>query len=35
MQVKCSKCAQPIGLTDIIELKNGHLSHVDCKRPTS
>jgi hypothetical protein len=33
MQVKCSKCAQPIGLTDIIELKNGHLSHVDCKRP--
>jgi len=33
MQVKCSKCSQPIALTDIIELKNGHLSHVDCKRP--
>ena len=33
MQVKCSKCSQPIALTDIIELKNGHLSHVDCQRP--
>jgi hypothetical protein len=33
MQVKCSKCSQPIALTDIIESNNGHLSHVDCKRP--
>jgi hypothetical protein len=33
MQVKCSKCSQPIALTDIIESHNGHLSHVDCKRP--
>jgi hypothetical protein len=33
MQVKCSKCSQPIALTDIIEWQNGHLSHVDCKRP--
>src|SRR6185436_5396308 len=33
MQVKCSKCSQPIALTDIIESTNGHLSHVDCKRP--
>ena len=33
MQVKCSKCSQPIALTDIIESNNGHLSHLDCKRP--
>jgi hypothetical protein len=33
MQVKCSKCSQPIALTDIIESNNGHLSHIDCKRP--
>ena len=33
MQVKCSKCSQPIALTDIIESHDGHLSHVDCKRP--
>jgi hypothetical protein len=33
MQVKCAKCSQPIALTDIIESNNGHLSHVDCKRP--
>jgi hypothetical protein len=33
MQVKCSKCSQPIALTDIIESNNGRLSHVDCKRP--
>jgi hypothetical protein len=33
MQVKCSKCSRPIALTDIIESNNGHLSHVDCKRP--
>ena len=33
MQVKCSKCSQPIALTDIIESNNGHLSHVDCQRP--
>ena len=33
MQVNCSKCSQPIALTDIIESANGRLSHVDCKRP--
>jgi hypothetical protein len=33
MQVKCTKCSQPIGLTDVIESTNGHLFHVDCKRP--
>jgi len=33
MQVSCSKCSQPIALTDIIESNNGHLSHMDCKRP--
>jgi hypothetical protein len=33
MKVNCTKCSQPIGLTDIIESNNGHLSHVDCKRP--
>ena len=33
MQVQCSKCAEPIALTDIIESSDGHLSHVDCKRP--
>ena len=33
MQVKCSKCSQPIALTDVIESSDGRLSHVDCKRP--
>ncbi len=33
MQVKCSKCSQPISLTDTIESSEGHLSHVDCQRP--
>ena len=33
MQVQCAKCSQPISLTDIIESNNGHLSHIDCKRP--
>src|SRR5262245_28802332 len=33
MQVKCTKCSQPIALTDIIESNNGRLSHLDCKRP--
>jgi len=33
MQVKCSKCSEPIALTDIIESSDGHLSHVDCQRP--
>src|SRR5262245_56404522 len=33
MQVQCSKCSQPIALTDIIESNNGQLSHIDCKRP--
>jgi len=33
MQVKCSKCSEPIALTDIIESNNGLLSHCDCRRP--
>jgi len=33
MQVRCSKCSQTIALADIIESNNGHLSHIDCKRP--
>ena len=33
MQVKCSKCSQPIALTDIIQSSDGRLSHVDCRRP--
>jgi len=33
MQVRCSKCSQPIALTDIIESNRGVLSHIDCKRP--
>ena len=33
VQIKCSKCGQLIEVTDIIESNNGHLSHIDCKRP--
>lgn len=33
VQVKCTKCSQPIALTDTIESDSGRLSHVDCKRP--
>jgi len=33
MQVQCTKCFKPIALSDVIESTNGHLSHVDCKRP--
>jgi hypothetical protein len=33
MQVSCSKCFAPIALTDIVESSDGHLSHLDCKRP--
>jgi hypothetical protein len=33
MHVYCTKCSQPIALTDIIESSNGRLSHLDCKRP--
>jgi hypothetical protein len=33
MRVNCATCSQAIALTDIIELNNGRLSHVDCKRP--
>jgi len=35
MQVKCSKCSEPITLTDIIESSEGRLSHVDCTRPNT
>ena len=33
MQVQCTKCFKPIALSDVIESTNGHVSHVDCKRP--
>lgn len=33
MQVNCSRCSQPIALTDAIESNNGRLSHIDCRRP--
>jgi hypothetical protein len=33
MQVDCWKCSIPIALTDAIKSSDGHLSHVDCKRP--
>ena len=33
MQLKRTKCFQPIALTDVIESNKGRLSHVDCKRP--
>ena len=33
MQVKCTKCSQPIALTDIIESNSGLLSHLDCRHP--
>jgi hypothetical protein len=32
VQVNCSKCGQPIALTDAIESSNGRLSHLDCAR---
>src|SRR5262245_3777885 len=33
IQVKCSKCSEPITLSDAIESKKGRLSHIDCSRP--
>jgi len=33
MQVQCSKCSEPITLSDAIESSRGRLSHVDCSRP--
>ena len=33
MQVKCSKCSDPIAPTDVIESSKGRLSHVNCARP--
>ena len=33
MQVKCSKCSEPITLSDAIESNKGRLSHIDCSRP--
>src|SRR5438132_10515783 len=32
-QVNCSKCSEPIALSDVIESSDSRLSHVDCKRP--
>ena len=31
--MNCSKCSQPIALTDAIESNKGRLSHIDCSRP--
>ena len=33
MQVKCSKCSEPIALSDVIESSDGRLSHMECQRP--
>ena len=33
MQVNCSKCSEPITLSDAIESNKGRLSHIDCSRP--
>ena len=33
MQVNCTKCSQPIAVSDVIESSAGRLSHMDCKRP--
>src|SRR5215831_10743669 len=33
MQVKCTKCSEPIALSDVIESSDGRLSHMDCQRP--
>ena len=33
MQVNCSKCSQPIALTDNIESSDGRLAHTECERP--
>lgn len=33
MQVTCPKCSRPLAFTDTIESVDGHLSHVDCRRP--
>jgi len=33
MKLNCPKCSRPIAVTDVIELSNGVLSHVDCARP--
>lgn len=32
MQVRCAKCSRPVSLTDVIELSQGRLSHLDCAR---
>lgn len=33
MQVRCSKCSEPIAISDVVETYDGRLAHVDCKRP--
>src|SRR5215470_11727862 len=33
MQVQCSKCSEPIMLSDAIKSSKGRLSHIDCSRP--
>ena len=32
MQVKCSKCSEPIALTDSVEVLEAGLAHMDCRR---
>ena len=33
MQVQCSKCSEPITLSDAVQSSKGRLSHIDCSRP--
>jgi hypothetical protein len=35
MQVQCAKCSKPLTLTDIIESRDGHLSHIDLQATSS
>jgi hypothetical protein len=32
MQVNCPRCSRPISVTDVIQLSNGRLQHLDCAR---
>jgi hypothetical protein len=32
MQVNCPRCSRPISVTDVVQLSNGRLQHLDCAR---
>ena len=32
MQANCPRCSRPISVTDVIQLSNGRLQHLDCAR---